>query len=103
MESPISMIDELRQKMQTFGFSGTESNSIALPSLLMGARASQATDPRDKVYGILSMDDPESRRSLDPDYSKSWETVMMEATIEVLLGYGQHQMFYKLLPWTVIQ
>jgi hypothetical protein len=51
----------------------------SLSEVLMVSRGSKATDPRDMVYAVLGMADPE-RHSLVPDYRSPMREIYIEAT-----------------------
>ena len=64
--------------------------SKSLLSILLSARRHQATDPRDKVYGILglvfNLSDQDLQGSLiKPDYTKTKERVYRDAAIFSIL------------------
>ncbi|KAK0702799.1 heterokaryon incompatibility protein-domain-containing protein [Lasiosphaeris hirsuta] len=61
-----------------------ERPTYALHSALYATRIFQATDPRDKVYGVLGMTNPESQAHIDPNYAKSVDEVFHDATLYIL-------------------
>jgi WD repeat-containing protein 55 len=65
----ISNIDSMR-------FYSKEENSAKLINALVMARGMQATDPRDKVFGIMKM----TRETINPDYSKAVFEIYIEAS-----------------------
>lgn len=69
---PLNMdrLDQLREQLGTL--------SITVLVLVMRDRA--ATDPRDKVYSVLSLISPEEAGLLKPDYSLSYAEVFTQAT-----------------------
>lgn len=48
-----------------------------------------STDPRDKVYALLSLIDPRIRALIQPDYDKSVPRVFAEATYASIAGTGR--------------
>ena len=63
-----------------------------LPDRLLCTAEFSATDPRDKVYGVLAMSKPsESRPDITPEYSKSVREVFLEAVFWMILEE----------PWTL--
>ncbi|RYN46187.1 hypothetical protein AA0118_g12621 [Alternaria tenuissima] len=76
----ISSIDRLRYSQRNHN---ADANSIGLLDLLTQFRDRKASDPRDKVYALLSMTHtPEGRAPLTPDYSLSEKKVFLHATLE---------------------
>ncbi|CAO2651432.1 Nn.00g040020.m01.CDS01 [Neocucurbitaria sp. VM-36] len=55
-----------------------------LPTLLISTRQLQATDPRDKVYGVLGIASTGLAPGRAVDYKKSMEEVFFDATITVI-------------------
>lgn len=53
-------------------------------------RGLQATDPRDKVYSLLSIIKPEEARLVQPDYTKTCARVFTEASYASIVGSGIH-------------
>ncbi|KAF0320796.1 hypothetical protein GQ607_012030, partial [Colletotrichum asianum] len=48
----------------------------------------QASDPRDYVFALLGLIDPEKSPSIVTDYSKDWNTVQVEVATACLSFYG---------------
>jgi hypothetical protein len=61
----------------------------SLSEVLAISRGSKATDPRDMVYAVLGMADPEVYR-LTPDYRSSVREVYVAAAKAALLGRDRH-------------
>ena len=57
---------------------------LSLTALLRDMRARKATDPRDKVYGLLGIAFGQSESSLRPDYTKDWPQVYTNTTNSLL-------------------
>ncbi|KAK8029563.1 hypothetical protein PG993_010854 [Apiospora rasikravindrae] len=80
--SPVSSIKALRDRRER-GLSGQEATDDSTPDAVEGgdastpsllellclSRSNLATDPRDKVYGLLGLADDDMSRSIVPDYS----------------------------------
>lgn len=60
---------------------------LALTSLLREMREREATDPRDKVYGLLSIAIGPSESRLRPDYAKDWPEVYTDTTKLMIAHY----------------
>lgn len=69
-----------------------------LGHIFMAARPQFATDPRDKVYGLLGMVDDATRAALRPSYEKSKLDVFRDATVHLLTASGEnvHNLYYYL-------
>lgn len=52
------------------------------------SRFSTATDPRDRIYGLLGIAKPYVAEPIVPDYSKAWSQVLAEATIVMVSEDG---------------
>ena len=66
---------------------GTIENKViflALTALLREMREREATDPRDKVYGLLGIAIGKSESKLRPDYTKEWPEVYTDMTNSLL-------------------
>ena len=64
-------------------------NFASLSEVLAISRGSKATDPRDMVYAVLGMADPEVYK-LTPDYRSSVREVYVAAAKAALLGGDRH-------------
>lgn len=53
------------------------------------SRHAIATDPRDRVYGLLGIVKPYVAEPIIPDYSKTWPQVIAEATIVMISEDGK--------------
>lgn len=62
------------------------------------SRRSQATDPRDKIYGMLGLCDKEITASIEPDYSKSVEQVYEDFAVCILRSCYRLD---ELLSWCI--
>lgn len=70
---------------------GNQSQDIERPSLislLIGFSYFQATDPRDKVYGLIGLAPAHERANIVPDYNLSAEQVFLSTTIAILEQSG---------------
>ncbi|KAK3934069.1 hypothetical protein QBC46DRAFT_400707 [Diplogelasinospora grovesii] len=56
-----------------------------------------ATDPRDKIYGVLGLTRPDIQQRIAADYAKSVEDVFREAVLHILLKEASPA-FYGYLP-----
>jgi hypothetical protein len=61
-----------------------------LSQLLHLSRGRQATQPVDKIYGVLGLASPEIQEALIPDYGKPLREVLVEAT-KIALKQSQHK------------
>jgi hypothetical protein len=52
------------------------------------SRSATATDPRDRIYGLLGIIQFRVAEAIMPDYSKSWPQVVAEATIVMISKEG---------------
>ena len=59
-------------------------STLSLTALLRDMRARKATDPRDKVYGLLGIALGQSESRLRPDYTKDWPEVYTNTTNSLL-------------------
>lgn len=57
---------------------------LSILQLLVGHRAALATDPRDKVYGLLGLVGEEMSLGIDVDYSLSTVDVYVKAAMSIL-------------------
>ncbi|KAK8062693.1 Heterokaryon incompatibility protein 6- OR allele [Apiospora hydei] len=72
--SPVSSIKALRDRREKgLGIEGKadDTSTPSLLELLCLSRSNLATDPRDKVYGLLGLTDDDISRSIVPDYSQA--------------------------------
>jgi hypothetical protein len=58
--------------------------TYALRYAIRATRSFHATDPRDKIYGILALTHKETQERIDVNYNKSVEDVLRGATIHML-------------------
>jgi hypothetical protein len=85
----LDVLDELRQAIQARG-------GEKLKKLLMIARTSEATDPRDRIYGLLGLvqsgaSSPGPESPVIVDYHKSCSEVYIDATAHIFsLGEGPY-------------
>jgi hypothetical protein len=87
----IISIDDLRSKQQ-MRFTGPE--SLGLLGLLRRFRDRKASDPRDKVYALLSIvQTPPGRAPMIPDYLLSERKVFCQAAIESIYTTESLSMF----------
>ena len=79
-------------------FVGTERKRsfLSLTALLRDMRARKATDPRDKVYGLLGIAFGQSESKVRPDYTKEWPTVYTDMT-NWLLAHDRKLSILKLV------
>ena len=88
--SPIRDLGEFMLQMVrarvTHHFVATEQKRsfLSLTALLRDMRARKATDPRDKVYGLLGIAFGQSESKVRPDYTKEWPTVYTDMTNSLL-------------------
>lgn len=91
LDEAIQVIDRAFNPMviATWGFATNQilaSGDIAfarfVPTLIMGLRKSFATDPRDKIYGMLGL--LPGAMELSPDYNSPTASVYCEATVQVM-------------------
>lgn len=83
MKSSIWFLQSLRPQRGS-----SKPGSLPLPLVLMATRRNQATDLRDKIYGLLGMIEPDVARAIQPSYSKTKSVVYRDATLAVLLKYS---------------
>ena len=69
---------------------------LAITALLKGMREREATDPRDRVYGLLSIAIGPSESNLWPDYTKDWPEVYTDTT-KSLLAHDKKLSILKLV------
>ena len=69
---------------------------LSLTALLRDMRARNATDPRDKVYGVLGIAFGQSESRLRPDYTKDWPEVYTNTT-NLLLAHDKNLSILKLV------
>ncbi len=69
---------------------------LSLTALLRDMRARNATDPRDKVYGLLGIAVGQSESRLRPDYTKDWPEVYTNTT-NSLLAHDKNLSILKLV------
>lgn len=74
-------MDSLREQVEAEGY-------VAFAAMLLHAKTCEATDLRDKVYGILSLAPALVTEQLQPDYSLDYKVVYREATISELQTSG---------------
>lgn len=70
-------MDSQRKQIQADG-------NVSCEAMLLHAKSCEATDPRDKVYGILNQASQAVTQSLKPDYTLNTMEVYTEATITEL-------------------
>ncbi|KAF1919969.1 heterokaryon incompatibility protein-domain-containing protein [Ampelomyces quisqualis] len=64
-------------------------NGRALSTLLVTTWDRASTDPRDKVFAMLSLAGEHEHVSMKPDYTKSTEQVYREAARDIIVNHGQ--------------
>lgn len=64
--------------------SRSDLSTYALRYAIRATRSFHATDPRDKIYGILALTHKETQEGIDANYNKSVEDVFRDATIHML-------------------
>lgn len=79
-----------------FGAIEQKRSFLSLTALLREMRARKATDPRDKVYGLLGIVVGQSESKLRPDYTKDWPIVYADMT-NSLLAYDKKLSILKLV------
>ena len=95
-----SLLDEITLLIMTLGLKGrpfqvgsddSHDNRIGKEdflSLLAAFRHRQASDPRDKIYGMLGLARPEMQTALAPDYRLSAAQVFTDAAIAIIKESG---------------
>ncbi|KAK4459559.1 heterokaryon incompatibility protein-domain-containing protein [Cladorrhinum samala] len=93
-DSPVVGLNLVRQHVQECG-------SLPLLLALQSTQFAQATDPRDKIYGLLGLLDDAGRANLAPNYAKDMGEVYKEATASVLRQNADRlrYMTYPTIPW----
>jgi hypothetical protein len=77
----VKVVEDFAKRVFDVGISQNgKGGALPLPYLLRTFRNRQASDPRDKVYGLLSL----ARSSIVPDYSISEVDVFCRATMECI-------------------
>ncbi|CAK4034187.1 Hypothetical predicted protein [Lecanosticta acicola] len=64
------------------------SRGQALHRVLIKFRSKQATDPRDKIYGVLGLQSKDCVAELSPDYTRSLSDVQVSCAVEVMRSQG---------------
>ena len=67
-----------------YGATEQKRSFLSLTALLREMRARKATDPRDKVYGLLGIAAEQSESKLRPDYTRDWPVVYTDMTKSLL-------------------
>jgi len=75
---------------------GVAAKNFTLTQAVIGSVSSRATDPRDKVYGLLGLIPEAFTKFLAPSYEKPVWRVYAEATIAAVLVPGSFRMYYYL-------
>ena len=73
--------------MMCYGFRLRNGNGMRLPELLLVARASHCTDPRDQIYALLGLAAEAGDLSVDLDYSLDVTTVYQEIMCSFISQY----------------
>jgi len=90
----ITGIEQLRWSTRSSSIAPTGPVSLGLLNLLTQFRDRKASDPRDKVYALLSMAwTPPGRTPLTPDYSLSERSVFCKAALESIYATESLSMF----------
>ncbi|KAH8623668.1 hypothetical protein IG631_21373 [Alternaria alternata] len=77
----LTMLQDLAQCFHAY-------SEISLYTALAMSRYAMATDPRDRIYGLLGIINFHVAEPIVPDYSKSWPQVLAEATIVMISEDG---------------
>ncbi|CAI9634610.1 hypothetical protein GT037_004159 [Alternaria burnsii] len=77
----LTMLQDLAQCFHAY-------SGISLYTTLMMTRYAMATDPRDRIYGLLGIIKYRVAEPIVPDYSKGWPQVLAEATIVMIAEDG---------------
>lgn len=78
------MLRSMRTGMQSTAQSSGQLSPYHLRYAIRATRWFQATDPRDKIYGILALTVKEARQDLEVDYHKVCEDVFRDAAYHIL-------------------
>lgn len=94
-DSPVVGLNLVRQHVRECG-------SLPLLLALQSTQFAQATDPRDKIYGLLGLLDDAGRAGLAPNYAKGMGEVYKEATASVLRQNADKLRYltYPTIPWS---
>lgn len=99
------MVGEIFRKVQTIDHQRRMVNEIrqtkaesSLLDVLARFRASQASDPRDKIYGLLGLANDSLKQSIQPNYSKEPAQVYAEVTATIIEQSGNLDIVCQ-SPW----
>lgn len=81
LEVHLSMLQAMENRFFGDGGAGLYEYSVM-------SRYAMATDPRDRIYGLLGMTTSHLAKSIVPDYSKSWSQILAEATLVMISEAG---------------
>ncbi|KAK4168823.1 heterokaryon incompatibility protein-domain-containing protein [Cladorrhinum sp. PSN259] len=94
-DSPLVGLNTIRAHVQECG-------SLPLLLALLSTKFAQATDPRDKIYGLFGLLESVERDELAPNYAKTMGEVYKDATASVLRRNGDRLRYltYPTIPWS---
>ncbi|KAB2107292.1 hypothetical protein AG0111_0g3639 [Alternaria gaisen] len=81
LEMHLSMLQAMENRFYNDGRAGLYEYSVM-------SRYAMATDPRDRIYGLLGMTTSYMAEPMVPDYSKAWSQILAEATIVMISEAG---------------
>jgi hypothetical protein len=81
LNAPLKLLLAMKQRRE-------HNSGISLFDYSGLSRYAVATDPRDRIYGLLGLIEPYVAEPIVPDYSKAWPQVLAEATIVMISEAG---------------
>ncbi|RSL59562.1 hypothetical protein CEP54_007220 [Fusarium duplospermum] len=91
-------VDNLSTLRGIFSGNNVLTNGLPLSVLIESSKKSLATNPRDKIYGLLGLANDDAKSSLTIDYNKSVQEVYEEVTRYLIFAEGKLNILSGLAP-----